>query len=575
MNDTFYPAYQNDDGWINKEYLDGELQTSSGNYASGLQLGDWAYDDGGLKYLYLYYTFLLFRNVDIKPNSVINSATIRLYLNNNFDEDYDGIVRVYFEDDANPDQISSIEDFNNLELTEEYTDKTLDDVNAADLSWVTFDVTDILQYMVNREDWVRGNNVMSIFHSFENAYSLPYDADFYLDDFDDYYSSGNTPELVVDWTEPLLVPTDLLSFTHFYDNRLQTFEYELLSLTGGGVYKTAGLLSTVKRNTGRIGVDFERRVIGDISFNMVYNNDINYASDIVRPWFIVNGNRYPMGAYFLIEPDDLISKTKVNQTIKGTDLLQALEDDTIEESYVADAGENVIDLVVDLLESVGSWVQYELQDSSEVLAEDKVYAIGKSKLFIINRLLENINYYPLWCNGYGVFKALEWSAAPQVTWVFGNDSQGLYDPNFLRTRKFAEIYNKVTLVANQLDPDTAPLKTTLTMEDVGLENHPLSYTSIQRYRHKQFDSEATSLDYLEKRATKLLYEMLGRNEDITFNHAFVTKRKDGFPTPGDSYKFINTRNSIEGVYAITKQSIDLKYNGLVNTLMRQRQVISV
>lgn len=563
---TFYPTHSFDDGYIVKNYLSDVYQDTAFDNTEDIIVGDWEH---GSSYS-IPHSFIRFRNLNISKGSTINLATLRLYVAYNYDYAYDCDVNVYFEKGPNPSSIEDGPDFENrvASLSTAYGELNILDVED---EWVEVDITSVLQEIIDQEDWVNGNNVQVFLITQASAHSDPFDADSYIESFDNYYSTGYIPELVVEWDEPPVPIPVLPQFSHFYANRVETFEYELLKLNDG-IYKTAGLLDLVKRNSGVVTMDFTRDVVGELKVDLIDDSSIDYVSDLIRPWFIVNGNRYPMGTYFLNKPVDDVSDRVTSHSVTGTDILEALEQDKVDTSYVAYKGDNVIALVKALIASVGSWVKYEIQDNAATLSEDMSYEIGRSKLFIINGLLNTINYYPLWSNGYGVLKTIAWKEDPQITWTLRDDEYSLYKGDFKRTKNYIDIYNKVILVANQAEEDTEPLVSVLTMEDAGLSAHPLSYTNINRYIARKFDSEASTQDYLDLRAKRELYKMLEVQEDIEFTHAFVTRRADGLPNQGDAYAFYNKTN--QGVYLLKKQAFNLKPGGLVNATMQQiRQVV--
>lgn len=563
---TFYPTHSFDDGSILKNYISEVYQNTLFDNDEDIILGDWEH---GSSYA-ITHSFFRFRNVNISKGSTISSATLRLYVAYNYDPAYDCDVNIHMELVANPGSMIDAADFESRAntITTAYGELN---VLAQEDEWLEIDITPVLQEIIDQEDWVKGNNAQAILLTQASAHSDPFDSDFYIESFDDFYNTGNVAELVVEWDEPPLPAPILPQYDHFYHNRLVTFEYELLKLDNG-VYKTAGLLDLVKRNSGVVTMDFTRDVIGDLKLELIDDSSIDYVSDLIRPWFIVNGNRYPMGTYFLNKPVDNVSARAISHSVEGTDILEALEQDKVDSSYVAYKGDNIITLVKALIESVGSWVKYEIQDNSATLSEDMSYEIGRSKLFIINGLLNTINYYPLWSNGYGVLRTIAWTEDPQITWSFRDDFLSLYKADFKRTKNYINIYNKVVLVANQAEADTEPLVSILTMEEAGLSSHPLSYTNILRYITEKFDSEASTQDYLDLRAKRELYKMLEVQEDIEFDHAFVTLRGDGLPNQGDAYAFYNKTN--QGVYLLKKQVFNLKSGGLVNTIMQQiREVV--
>lgn len=358
----------------------------------------------------------------------------------------------------------------------------------------------------------------------------------------------------------------------FKGNRQEYFEYELMSLSNGSYVHDSYITTDVL--SGMISLDFSRDVIGTANFSVNDSCDIDYISDLIKPWYcmIVSGTtyRYPLGVYMLLSPRRKSNGKMISRNIVGYDLLYALEQDKITASVTYSVGENVTDLVETIIESVGSWVSHDIKASTETLGTDMSYEVGKSKLFIINSLLNTINYYPLWANGNGVYRGEPWTEEPYKTWEFEDNSESLYTSGIEAEIDYTEMYNKVVIITNQLSEDTPPLYCVLTFEDIGLDNHPFSYTSIGRYITKKFDSEAVSQSYVDLRAQRELLKMLEIEESINYNHAFVTARdEDGLPNQGDCFTFKNTLLDLNSTYRVLSQSYNLKVGSLVNSVIRR------
>lgn len=358
----------------------------------------------------------------------------------------------------------------------------------------------------------------------------------------------------------------------FTGNRYEYFKFELLTLQNGE-YKHAGYVTDYITNSN-VKIDFTRDVIGTANFEIRNNASINYLADLIRPWycFQVAGVEYtyPMGTYMLFSPTKNSDGMIVDRTIQAYDLLLVLDQDKTTASSSYSAGTTVVSAITTLLDSAGTWVKYSIEPSAETLSEAMSYEMGKSKLFIINSLLNTLNYYPLWCNGNGVYKSIPWSENKHVAWEFLDNNESLYESGIECNMDYSEMYNKVVIVANQLEPDTDPLISTLTFEDIDLASHPFSHTSIGRYITKIFQSEAVSQAYLDLRANRELLKMLEVEESITYNHAFVSDRsEDGLPYQGDCYRFKNTLLGLDDIYSIESQTFNLKVGSLVNSVIRR------
>ena len=80
----------------------------------------------------------------------------------------------------------------------------------------------------------------------------------------------------------------------FYGNRVEKYEYELLTLQAGR-YESAGLLDNV--SSARISMDFAREVVCNATFSFERTGEINYLTDRIRPYYCMGGKRWPLGTY--------------------------------------------------------------------------------------------------------------------------------------------------------------------------------------------------------------------------------------------------------------------------------------
>lgn len=359
---------------------------------------------------------------------------------------------------------------------------------------------------------------------------------------------------------------------YFTRNRYEKFEFELLSLNNEK-YENAGWVTDyVIRDSSNITIDFSRDVIGSANLHIRNNTDINYLSDLIRPWYVLNDTyRFPLGTYMLSSPKKKSDSKIVSRQIQAYDLLLALEQDKMISSYSISAGTNVIEAIETLIYDYTTlWTQADIIPSDEVLATDVSYELGRSKLFIINSLLNMINYYPLWSDGNGVFRSIPWTNEANVCYEFIDDSLSIYTPNIELNLDYTNMYNRVVIINNQLTQNTAPLYKVWTFENENLGSHPFSYSSIGRYITKIFQSDAVSQDYVDLRARRELLKMLEIEEAVIYNHAFISAREnDGLPWQGDSYRFKNSKLDVDSIYKLEAFTYNLKTGGLVNSKIKR------
>ena len=495
-------------------------------------------------------------NISIPQGSRIISATLNLSV---YYVDPAGWVETEIHAAVGNDIPTDYSSFDAMVGSENYVSIHLDPLTSEQI--VQYDVTEIIQEKVNQADWVEGNNII----------------------FFTMNTSGETSDSGVDWdtweynpyTQLIVVfePPEVTTIDQVLNgSRVETFKYQRLTLQSGK-YKHYDYLEN-EVEAGSIKLDFTKDIIGSANFKMLNNENINYLSDLIRPWYCVNYEgvdyEFPLGTYMLISPEKESDGMAVTRNIQGYDLLYALEQDKTTTSSFFEKGDNVTDAIKDILDNIGTWVNYSIPDSDEVLGEDMSYEIGRSKLFIINSLLNTINYYPLWATGNGVYKSVPWSDSQNSIWTFEDNENSLYQSGIKLNLDYSQMYNKVVVVAGQLTADTEPLVSELTFEDEGLDDHPLSYTSLGRYIVKKFDSEAVSQDYVDARARRELLKMLEIEEAIEYTHAFVTGRfTDGLPYQGDCFAFKNTLLDVDEIYKIESQDFNIKVGSMVKSVIRR------
>lgn len=501
-------------------------------------------------------SYIAFDSIAIPKEANIINAILRV----NLFRSYNGYVETELKVSTGNDIPTNYSEFTSLVGGAEYYPIHID-VQSLEQAYI-YNVTSLIVEKIENQDWEINNNII-----FFTENTTKETADSCLD-FDSYDFDIVSELTIIYETSDEITLNDILK-----GNRYEYYKYEKLSLSSGE-YVHNGFIENEVKPGGNISINFDRNIIGTINLTINDNATINYLSDLIRPWYYTEYEgltyKFPLGTFLLLSPNRHSDGKSIERPVHGFDLLYALEQDKINNSVSYDAGDNVIDTVKAILDSVGSWVTYNIPDSSETLAEDISYELGKSKLFVINSLLHKINYYSIWCSGLGVFRSIPWSEIPNKIWTFEDNNESLYAKGTLQKIDYANIFNKVIIIARQLTQDTEPLYKELTFEDIDMDDFELSYTSIGRYITKVFQSEATSQSYVDLRAERELRKMTEIEESINYRHALIFGRfGDGLPYNGDSFKFINDLLGVEYEYKIESMKIILKTGKLVNTNIRR------
>jgi len=109
---------------------------------------------------------LRFTPVTIPAGATINSAYLVVLSNNNYNTDTVSSV-IRGEDAANPAMFVSVADFRGRAMTSEYETWFGIDHWASGYEYISPDLTDVLQAMVDRSGWASGNAMILFWHDFE------------------------------------------------------------------------------------------------------------------------------------------------------------------------------------------------------------------------------------------------------------------------------------------------------------------------------------------------------------------------------------------------------------------------
>lgn len=207
--------------------------------------------------------------------------------------------------------------------------------------------------------------------------------------------------------------------------------------------------------------------------------EINWLSDQIQPELVLDGTVYPLGVF-------LPSTVQESSNISGTDLktlsVQAydrcwiVKDHYTESAQYFAAGTEYLAAVETMLTAAGISL-VSVTPSAATLAEARQdWDIGTSYLTIVNQLLSEINYNPLWFNeqGMAMLEPASVPSAENIDHVFD-----LRDPSVLirpRIRRKTDVYsapNVFVCVCSNADKD-APMVAT------SENTNPQSPLAIQR-----------------------------------------------------------------------------------------------
>lgn len=130
--------------------------------------------------------------------------------------------------------------------------------------------------------------------------------------------------------------------------------------------------------------------------------DVDLVTDQIRPEMTVNGTAYPLGLYLPATVSRSESDTEKTLRIEAYDRCWLVRDRRAEAPVYFAAGTNYLEAVGSLLAACGI-TEYSAEETNLTLANAREdWDVGASYLDIVNQLLSEINYKPLWFDQRGI-----------------------------------------------------------------------------------------------------------------------------------------------------------------------------
>lgn len=259
-------------------------------------------------------------------------------------------------------------------------------------------------------------------------------------------------------------------------------------------------------------------VTGDIktalSGDFAVQEDANWLTDEIQPVLLIDGVPYPLGVFLPATARDAENETTRSVHIEAYDRCWKVQDNYTEDLYYIAAGTNYITAVKTLLEAAGIAAVLATPTSLTTATARQDWDIGTSYLEIVNQLLSEINYKPLWFNAEGV-AVLEPAAVPTAANIRNtldsSDVKSLLLPQITRETDIYRAPNVfICIVTN---PDlTGPLVAKAE------NNNPQSPLSIMRRGRRiaevVYVQNIASQEELQTYANRLLFDSMTQGETL-------------------------------------------------------------
>ena len=176
-----------------------------------------------------------------------------------------------------------------------------------------------------------------------------------------------------------------------------------------------------------------------LSGTFLQDPELDWFSVEIRPELILDGVRHPLGIYAVAEITETKSETETTVNFECYDRCWRVRDTYAETALYFAAGTNYLAAVESLLTGAGISLITMTPSAATFPEARQDWEIGTSYLEIINQLLSEINYNPLWFNAAGA-AVLEPASVPTAAGI-----DHVFDAGDIRSLMLPEITRETDL----------------------------------------------------------------------------------------------------------------------------------
>lgn len=333
--------------------------------------------------------------------------------------------------------------------------------------------------------------------------------------------------------------------------RVETFWVDLLD-DDDNFIRT---LQTVESDSGTVTVNLDATIRGGCEVRL--HEELDWLTSRIRPWVRVNDQSWPLGVYLTASPTLENDSTGQAWKVGGLDKTVILDEWKADESFVVDAGVQVIPKVIELINSVGE-SRITATDNGKISRYSHTWPPGTAMLRIVNDLLLSVDYSAVWVDGYGFFR-LEPYILPRnraISRTFRAGQASIHSPSWTREQDIASVPNKVVAVTTGTGPEPGMIATAVNTRD----DSPYSYQNRGgRWVVKHYEGvEAVDQASLDALAERYLWGASSPSAHLKVSHAVVPVEI------GQVVRFISTDIDVKA--SINEYKIPLQVGGLTEAL---------
>lgn len=306
---------------------------------------------------------------------------------------------------------------------------------------------------------------------------------------------------------------------HWNDSRTARWRIRLLT------QKEATVKSDLDGVSGGVidwGVNEEIRSAGNLDLKLTsYTQSIDWAKYRIGIDYILthNGKQIvtPCGIYIPSAPKRDMSSAGSNIDLEFFDKTIILRQDALRSTKSFAKNSLITDAVRWCISSTGE-ANIAITPSTKKFSSNRVYPAGTTKLEILRKLLEDLNYFAIWCDGNGQYQCHPYSEPEKrgITYTFGEGATSIHSATWELDQDGFEIPNRVVGVGRQ--PGKGKAKVAVA-EDLtsrwGFNARGRWITRVEK------DLEEKTQAKLQAKVNLLLRESQDIHDKITIRHGFL------------------------------------------------------
>jgi hypothetical protein len=306
------------------------------------------------------------------------------------------------------------------------------------------------------------------------------------------------------------------AFDALISHRRERWVVELLDA------RTEKLLADLRATAGKVDWNVNATIRSSCTLNLEGLAGYDWRQVRIRLRYALDGpggGDWPLGVFLPATPLEEWD-VGVSHTVEAYDKMVILDDDQTSSAWTYPAGQNIVQAVVQVIESTGE-MSHVIPASTKSLGASMTWDVGTPKLRIVNDLLEAAGYFSVWCDGLGRYRADPYvpPADRPVVWDFvDHPVRSIFMNRFEREMDGFHVPNRVVMIGRSEDQETPPPFAVAQNEDPDSE---WSYQARGRWITYTEGVEAADGETLDSLAARKLRDLTGASRSLTLRHAMI------------------------------------------------------